>query len=246
MTPVRNFDNNSISNGVNLTSVSFVIPMYNESQTIAHTVKELASVASELSSDYEIIIANDGSTDESGLVVDKLAKEDTHIKVVHLEKNTKFGGALRKGLKLAQKDIIIYTDSDLPIDASDIKEALSLLGNSDIVTAYSKIKKGENLKRVVISGVYNFLIQFLFKTDIKDINSGFKIYRKQVFDGMELISNSPFIDVEIFVKAIRKSKVIKQYPIIFKNREHGKSYISRPAVVLKTMQDMLKFKFSNG
>ncbi|GAG15376.1 unnamed protein product, partial [marine sediment metagenome] len=94
----------------------------------------------------------------------------------------------------------------------------------------------------IMSKVYNFLIHFLFRTNIRDINSGFKIYKKKVFENMELISESPFIDVEIFVRAMKRNFVIKQYPVIFKHRGKGVSYISRPSVILATIKDMLKFK----
>lgn len=225
-------------------SISFVIPMYNESGTIEDTVERLTELASGISDDYEIIVSNDASTDNSGAIVDKIAEKNPHVKAVTLIKNTKFGGALKAGIKRAQKEIIIYTDSDFPIRPEDIKEALLLLSGCDIVTAYSKIKKGETLRRVIMSKVYNFLIQFLFRTNIKDINSGFKIFKRSIFKNMRLISKSPFVDAEIFVRAMKKNFTIKQYPIIFKHREHGKSYISRAPVVLRTMADMLRFKFS--
>lgn len=224
-------------------SISFVIPMYNELGGIARTVKELTKIGAELSDDYEIIISDDASSDGSNFIVENLAKADARVKLERLSKNTKFGGALRAGISRARKEIIVYTDSDLPVSREDIKGALSLLDGCDIVTAVSAVKKGENLKRVIISRVYNFLIQFLFKTNIKDINSGFKIYRRKIFDGMELISESPFIDVEIFVRALRKKCVIKEYTLIFKKRGFGISYISRPAVVFKTLTDMLRFKW---
>ena len=235
------FYENGLSNMANLTSVSFIIPMYNERKTIENTIKELALIAEKLTDDHEIIIADDGSSDGCGLIADRTAQKFPYIKVLHLEKNTKFGGALRAGLNEAKKEVIIYTDSDLPISFSDIKGALSMLGECDIVTAYSSIRKGENLRRIIMSKVYNFLIQSLFRTNIKDINSGFKIYKRKIFGDIKLISNSPFIDVEIFIKAMRKNYIIKQYPVIFKHRERGKSYIARPAVVLKIIMDMLKF-----
>jgi len=229
---------------MNTGSISFVLPMYNESRTIENTVRELGLIAREICDDYEIVIANDGSADNSGNIIDDIAGKDSRVKVVHLGKNTKFGGALKTGLMLAQKEVLIYIDSDLPVSSQDIKNALKLLDGADIVTAYSKVKKGENPKRIIMSKVYNFLIQFLFRTNIKDINSGFKIYKKKVFKDTMLISSSPFIDVEIFVRALRKGFKIRQYPLIFKHRESGVSYISRPAVVLRTMWDILKFRFS--
>lgn len=231
---------------MSLTSISFVIPMYNESQTIRDTVKKLTSIAGGLTDDYEIIIADDGSTDDSGRIIDRLAGEDSRIKAEHLQKNTKFGGALKRGLNRARKDIIIYTDSDLPVHSDAIRNALSLLDGCDVVSGFSKVKKGETLKRVIMSSVYNFLIQFLFNTRIKDINSGFKIYKRKVFKNMELTSNSPFVDVEIFIKTLKRNFVIKQYPVIFKHRRSGKSYISRPAVVFATAMDMLRFKWQKS
>jgi len=224
-------------------SVSFVIPMYNERECIERTVKELIKIGDILTSDYEIILSDDASVDGSGLIADKMAEKNPRIKVEHLKKNTKFGGALAAGIKRAAKDVIMYTDSDLPVSLRDIKESLCLLEACDIVTAYSKVHKGETLKRKVMSAAYNFLIQFLFRTNIRDINSGLKIYKRKIFENMELISGSPFVDVEIFVRAKRKGFTVKQYGVIFETREGGKSYISRPAVVLRTMADMLRFKF---
>jgi len=228
------------------TSISFVLPMFNEAEAIEQSLAQLTEIAEKITDDYEIIVSNDGSTDQSGALVETLARKNVKIKAVHLEKNTKFGGALWKGIKNAKKEIIIYTDSDLPVEAEDIKSALKMLADCDIVTAFSTVKKGETLRRVIISKVYNFLIEALFRTNIKDINSGFKLYRRKVFEGVTLISRSPFIDVEIFIRAIRKKFTIKQYPIRFKHREKGRSYISRPAVIARTFFDMMRFRFTRG
>ncbi|MBL7155871.1 MAG: glycosyltransferase family 2 protein [Candidatus Omnitrophica bacterium] len=227
---------------MNRTSISFVVPMYNERGAIADTIKELGEIGKEFTDSYEIIVADDASTDGSASVVDEIAKKDPRVKSVRLAKNTKFGGALKAAIEKAQNDIIVYTDSDMPVERQDIKSAFSALKDCDIVSAFSKVEKGKNLKRIIMSKVYNFLIQALFGMDIKDINSGFKIYRKKVFTGIKLGSKSPFIDVEIFIRALEKKCIIKQYPLVFKSGKKDKSYISRPAVVFKTIQDMISFK----
>ena len=224
-------------------SISFVLPMYNEREAIEDTIEEMEAIAEALTSDYEIIISDDGSTDGSGEIADNLAKRDSRIKVIHLKENTMFGGALSAGLKETNKDIIIYTDSDLPVSLLDMKKSLLLLEDADIVTASSIVKKGENLKRKIVSLVYNFLIETLFRTHIKDINSGYKIFKKHVIEGIELKSKSPFVDVEIFVNAMRKGAKIKEYPLIFRTRRQGKSKISRIPVIIQTFIDMLRFKF---
>jgi glycosyltransferase involved in cell wall biosynthesis len=142
------------------------------------------------------VLADDASSDGTGGIADRLSKEDARIKSVRLKKNTKFGGALGAGLKSASKDIIIYTDADLPVKEEDVKKGLALLEEADVVTGYSLVLKDDSLKRIVMSKVYNFLVRALFGFRIKDINSGFKIYKSKVIKDLRLISKSPFVDVE--------------------------------------------------
>ena len=225
-------------------NISFVFPMYNESGNIEETVFRVSSLASQICADYEIVVVDDASTDESGNIVDRLALKDPHIKSIRLKENTKFGGALSEGLKAASKETILYTDSDLPVKEEDIKRALELLDGTDIVTGYSLVIKDASLKRIVMSRVYNFLVEFLFGLGVRDVNSGFKIYKKEVFKELELKSKSPFIDVEIFSEAIKRGFKIRQYGLVFELRTKGKSQISRPGIVARTFWDMLVYKFS--
>lgn len=225
-------------------SISFVLPMYNERENIAETVGKASAIARGISEDYEIIVVDDASTDGSGDIVDQIAAGDTHVRPIKLKVNTKFGGALKEGLKSAVKDIVIYTDSDFPAKEADIKRAIELLDDAEIVTAYSLVIKDASLKRILMSKTYNFLVKALFGIKIRDINSGLKIYRKKVFEGMRLKSKSPFIDVEIFIEAARRGFRIKQYGLVFDLRTGGRSTISRPGVVLQTFLDMFAYKIT--
>ena len=225
-------------------SISFVFPMFNESENVAQTLKRAGGLARSLAEDYEIIVVDDASTDGSADVVANLASGDAKIKLIRLMRNTKFGGALKEGLKNASKDIVIYTDSDFPAKEEDIKKAIELLDGADIVTAYSLVLKDTSLKRIIMSKGYNFLVHLLFGFKIKDINSGLKIYKKKVLEGLNLRSESPFVDVEIFAEALRKGFRIKQYGLIFELRTTGTSSISRPSVVARTFYDMLAYRLS--
>lgn len=225
-------------------NVSFVLPMYNESENIEDSVRRLSSFAGETCADYEIIVVDDASTDNSADIADRLAQRDKHIRSIRLKLNTKFGGALKEGLKAASKDIVLYTDSDLPAKEEDMRKALELIDGADIVTAYSLVIKDSSLKRIVMSRVYNFLVGFLFGLKIHDANSGLKIYKRKVLENLNLRSKSPFIDVEIFVEAIKRGFNIKQYGLIFDLRTRGSSTISRMDVVARTFWDMLAYKLS--
>jgi len=240
----ESYDHDERRCGVRVPGVSFVFPMFNEAENIQETVQRAADLARELAHDYEIIVADDASTDSSGDIVDAMAAKDSHIKSVRLKTNTKFGGALNAGLKAATKEIVIYTDSDFPAKEEDIRKALDLLDGADIVTAYSLVIKDASLKRIIMSKVYNFLVRLFFGLNIHDINSGLKIYKKKVLEGLDLKSRSPFIDVEIFAEAAKKGFTIRQYGLVFELRTKGSSSISRIGVVARTFRDMFAYKFS--
>jgi len=217
--------------------------MFNESANIGDALNRLADFAKRICDDYEIIVVDDASTDSCGGIVDELASKDGHIKPIHLEVNTKFGGALNEGLKNAGKDVVLYTDSDLPAREEDMAKVLELLNGADIVTAYSLVIKDSSLKRIMMSKVYNFLVELFFNLDIRDINSGLKLYKREAVKGMDLRSRSPFIDVEIFAEARKRNLRIKQYGLIFELRTGGRSTISRPGIVARTFWDMLAYRF---
>lgn len=225
-------------------SVSFVFPMYNEAENIEETLEKACQLASELSHDYEIVLVDDASTDGCADIAGALAVKNPRIKVIRLAKNTKFGGALAGGLKSASKEVIIYTDSDFPVKEEDVRKAFLLLDHADIVTGYSLVIKDASFKRIIMSKGYNFLVHSLFGLELHDINSGFKIYKREVFADMELRSRSPFIDAEIFIEALKRKFKIRQYGLIFELRTKGKSMIAKPSIVARTFWDMIAYKFS--
>jgi len=225
-------------------NVSFVLPMFNEAENIANTLERVSRLAGAICGSYEIVVSDDASTDGSAGIVESLAAKDARIRLVRLAKNSNFGGALNAGLMAATKDIVVYTDSDLPAKEEDIRKAIELLDGADIVTAYSLVIKDASFKRIVMSKVYNFLVELLFGLSLRDINSGLKVYRRKILDGMALKSKSPFIDVEIFSEASKRGAKIRQYGLVFDLRTKGHSRISRMSVVARTFRDMFAYKFS--
>lgn len=225
-------------------SISFVLPMYNEWDNIEKAISILRTLAKGITDDYEIVIVDDASTDSSGDLVESIANRSDDIKFFRLGKNTKFGGAFAKGFKSAEKEVIMYMDSDMPVSVADMLESLPLIKEYDIVTGCSKIKKGDTLKRKIISGAYNFLVQVLFGLNVKDINSGYKLVRRDLVEDLDFISESPFVDVELFIHAKKKKKKVKQFPLVFLSRSGGKSYIAALPIILATFRDMIKVRLS--
>ena len=138
--------------------------------------------------DYELIVVNDASTDDTGVIADRLAAADPRIRVVHHPKNRKLGGAMKTGFATATGDLVLYTDADLPFDMSELSRAVRLMReyDVDIVSAYRFDRTGEGTLRAVYTFVYNALIKLLFGVRVRDINFAFKLCKRRIFDHIEL------------------------------------------------------------
>lgn len=226
-------------------SISFVLPMFNESENIERTVGTIKSLAATITLDYEIVIVDDASTDTSADIVRTMADRDAAVKLYRLEKNSKFGGAFAEGFRRASKEVIMYMDSDMPVGEEDIRASFQLIAEADIVTGYSTVKKGDTLRRRIISRVYNFMVRSLFGLDIRDINSGYKIVRRDLVRDITFISRSPFVDVELFLWAGRKGARVTQFPLVFRPRSGGRSHIARLPVIWATFVDMIGVRMSS-
>ena len=106
-------------------SISVVYPMFNEEENIERAVHFAEAVLTDLSSDYEILIVNDASTDRSAELAEALAGSNPCVKVFHHERNLKLGGVLRTGFSNATKELVFYCDSDLPVDLTELNRATS-------------------------------------------------------------------------------------------------------------------------
>src|SRR5438034_8474734 len=97
-------------------SVSLVIPMYNEELNIEHAIAAAVEALTKYTDDYEIVIVDDASTDDSPRLVEREAAQNPRIRMIRHEKNRKLGGSLKSGFAAAAKDLVLYMDADLPFD----------------------------------------------------------------------------------------------------------------------------------
>lgn len=220
-------------------SVSLVMPMFNEIAYLEKSVSKAIATFESFLSDFEITIVDDASYDGSEETADILCQNDKRIRVIHHKKNRKLGGALKTGFSNATKDIIIYTDIDLPFDLSILRNFLPLISEFDIVTGY-RINGRESLLRTVYSGVYNLLINFIFQIKIKDVNFSLKIFKREILNEIELKSEGSFIDAEFLAKAKRLGYSIKEVGVEYSPRTYGISRLSTPGVILKILFEMIR------
>ena len=221
-------------------SVSVVFPMYNEEDYIHRAVRAARDILSEVAPDWEIVIVDDRSTDRTGELAEALAREDPRIKVVHNAVNRKLGGSLRAGYAAVTKDLVLYTDADLPFDLQELGRAVRLLEyqEADVLSAYRFDRTSEGFVRTVYSFLYNLLIRVAFSLPIKDVNFSFKLFRRELLSRIELKSEGSFIDAEFLVRARKAGASIIQIGVDYFPRSRGVSTLSSPGVIAKILGEM--------
>jgi glycosyltransferase involved in cell wall biosynthesis len=222
-------------------SVSLVIPMYNEEESIEHAIACAVEALESFGEDYEILIVDDASTDRSAEIVRAEMAANPRIRLLQHEVNRKLGGALKTGYGAATKEVVVYMDADLPFDPEVIGRAIRALHvtRADMIAGYRLDRTTEGFRRTVYSYIYNTLIGLLFGWPHRDINFSFKLMRREVLEAVELRAEGSLIDAELVVKARNLGFVIQQLGLDYFPRSRGASTLSSPAVILKILRELI-------
>ena len=218
--------------------VSVFFPCYNEAGNIERVTRRAVEVLDGLVSDWEIIIVDDGSSDDTGAIADRLAREDTRIRVVHHATNGGYGLALRSGFEAATRPYVFYTDGDGQFDIAELQRLLELRDEADIISGYRR-RRRDGLRRKLFAAAWGFMVQRLLGFRCRDVDSAFKLYRREIFDRIKLRSTGALIDAEILARAARAGYTIRTVPVTHLPREAGEQTGSRPAVVLRAFRELL-------
>jgi glycosyltransferase involved in cell wall biosynthesis len=224
-----------------LPSVSVVFPMFNEEAYIERAVAAVHDALRDVV-DYEVVIVDDASTDRTPELADALAARDPKVHVVHNPVNRRLGGALRAGYAAAGKDLVCYTDADLPIDLKEIPRAIRLLEyqGADVVAAYRFDRTSEGPLRAFYTFFYNHLIRVLFGLRVRDVNFAFKLFRRSLLERFPLRSDGSFIDVEFLLRARKAGAAIIQIGLDYFPRTRGRSTLATVPVIGNILWEMAR------
>ena len=194
----------------------------------------------ELSDDYEIIVINDRSSDDSLLILSELVSlYPSKIRIVNHENNLGYGGALRSGFATATKEWIFYTDGDAQYDVRELKLLVEKISEEvDFINGW-KIKRHDPLFRVVIGIIYQYFIKWLFGLHIKDVDCDFRLMRHEVFKVIDLESNSGTITFELVKKAQDAGFCMVEVPVHHYYRQLGESQFFNFSRVARTLIGIL-------
>ncbi|MCK4629492.1 MAG: glycosyltransferase family 2 protein [Sedimentisphaerales bacterium] len=222
-------------------SISVFFPCHNEEGAIEELTHKTLGVLEEISNDYEVIIVDDGGTDATGEIADRLARENEHVKVVHHPHNRGYGGALQSGFRTAVKEWVFYTDGDGQFDIRELPGLLDLTDDYDIIACYRMNRQDRWLRR--LNGwAWNKLVGFVFGLKIRDIDCAFKLYRREIFDRIEMCSEGALIDTEILARAKQAGYSIVQRPVRHLPRQTGRQSGGNILVILRAFGELFKLR----
>jgi len=200
--------------------LSLVLPAYNEAEREKNTVRQVADALTKITSSFEIIIAEDGSTDGTDKIAEELVKEYPYIKHLHSKDRLGRGKALNRAFKSSKGEILAYIDVDLATDLKRLEELINSIKDEGYnFSTGSRMLKESDVKRsftrLIASKGFNFMTRLLLKSEIKDHQCGFKAFKREpLFDILdEVKDNHWFWDTEILVRAQGRGYKIKEFPV---------------------------------
>lgn len=222
-------------------SLSVFFPAYNDAGTIASLVMTAVQVAGTLTPDFEVIVVNDGSRDDTPRLLDELARiYPDHVRVVHHEQNRGYGGALRTGFATATKDWVFYTDGDGQYDPSEVTALWTKMADDvDWVNGW-KISRSDPAHRIVIGRLYHHVVKTLFRLRVRDVDCDFRLMRRRIFETVHLEKDSGVICVEMMKKFQDAGFRVAEHPVHHYHRAHGRSQFFNFARVFRTLVDLMK------
>lgn len=222
-------------------SLSVFFPAYNDAPSLPALLAKTFETLAVNVADYEVIVVNDGSRDETGALLETLARRHApYLRIITHESNRGYGAALRSGFSAARKEFVFYTDGDGQYDAGELPLLLERMGpKTGFVNGY-KIERNDPAHRVWIGRIYNFCARILFRIRIRDVDCDFRLIRRTLLEDLSLSSTSGTICVELVRKLERTGWEVEEAPVHHFARLHGQSQFFRVRPLLATFGQLFQ------
>jgi cellulose synthase/poly-beta-1,6-N-acetylglucosamine synthase-like glycosyltransferase len=226
--------------------LSIVVPVYNEEKTIKGVVSRINKT--KLPLDKEIILINDGSKDNTEREIRKICKKNKKIKFISYKKNKGKGYALRLGFKKASGTIIGIQDADLEYDIRDYKKLLKPLLNKDASVVYGNRFHNQKLKKNSFyygNRFLSFITSVIYSKKVNDMETCYKVFRKEILKKINLRSNRFDIEPEITAKILKNGHDIGEIPIKYNPRTKKQGKKIKVKDGFSALYSLIRYRFSN-
>lgn len=224
--------------------VSVVMPAFNESSVVYASLYETAQVLRRASCDYELILVDDGSRDDTHKEAERAQAEISGIEIVRVPSNIGKGHAIKRGFDFVGGDIVVFLDADLDLHPEQIETLFNYLieNDADVVIGSKRhplSKLDYPWYRKIMSNVYYLLVKLLFGLPVRDTQTGIKMFRREVLERVlpKLLVKKYAFDLELLVNAHHLRYKIAEAPITLNFQ--GKFGHINARVIYKTIMDTL-------
>lgn len=224
-------------------SISIFFPTYNEEKNIKKTVISASNVLRKYFKKWEIIVVNDGSSDETKKIVTDLSKDEPRIKLINHKTNKGYGASLQTGFYNSKYEWIAFTDSDGQFDFNELInfKTKQLESKADLVIGYYKKRQVSKFK-IITSKMWELAVFIMFRLHVKDIDCAFKLISKKVIDKIPRLESErgAFISSELLIKAKKNGFKIVEIPVTHYPRTAGKGTGRNISVIFKSFVDLFR------
>ena len=218
-------------------SLSIVLPAFNEEGCIEECVKRCLASGERLASALEVIVVDDGSSDETRRIVTGLSAEDPRVRTLHHAKNRGYGAALKSGLFAARHELVFFTDADLQFDIGQLAELMQHAREYGIVAGY-RAPRRDPWHRRFNGWAWSRLVGMTFGLGVRDVDCAFKLFDRRIFEQIELVSLGAFVNTEILVRARAAGFSCIEVPVSHYPRMVGHQSGANVKVILRAFREL--------
>ncbi len=226
-----------------MTSLTVSMPAYNEAENIRPMIDMVRAKVGPLVDDLEIVVVNDGSADDTGAIVRQLAQEDPRVRLVDHPVNMGYGAAVRDAVWAARKELVMFTDSDLQFDLSELEHFLPRINGADMVVGYRYARSDPWHRRLFGNG-WSWLVNLLFGYTARDVDCAFKLFKRRVIETIHVQSGGAMFSAEFLVRAKQAGFKIVEEPVSHYPRKAGSQTGARLSVILRAFRELLKLRWA--
>jgi glycosyltransferase involved in cell wall biosynthesis len=225
-------------------SISIVFPAYNEEANLELVLKDALKVGKELGVPFEVIVVNDGSSDNTKEFVENLQKKNKNIVLINHEINKGYGQTLLDGFNASRNEWVFFSDSDRQFDLAEINKLKPYTKDADLIIGYRENRQDNGLRKFN-AYLFKLTARMIFNLKFKDIDCAFKLMKKEVIKEIELSSSSALINTELLHKSQKKNYKIVEVPVTHYPRKAGKATGANPIVIGRAIKEGLYLRIKS-
>lgn len=223
-----------------LDSLSLIIPAYNDETTVGRLIADADVLLKEVCSDYEIVVINDGSKDNTLAVLQQAATANPRIRLINHEVNRGFGETIKELYLSGSKELIFSLPGDYQYAPKELLPMVEGLRDHDFVIGL-RVKRNDPPRRKLQSHVYNTMLRVIYGNRHTDVNS-IKLFKRKILDKIQLRSSTAFVDAELVIRTEKAGFKVVEIPIEHLPRLSQGASGGKLSVILETFSDLFKMR----